>query len=138
MDDHLAINKSYFRKVVVVSAIKRKRSVKLLFRWTEKTFDTQSKEGVNFINVFMGRFYTCRSQTRKKLLELTVFLALLGSASVKAARKMLVKLSQGVSQPRVSSRILRNKENWLPNIFAHKPTPPPRAPPTILIFKKRP
>ena len=30
--------------------------------------------GVNFINVFMCNFHACRSQKRKKLLELTVFL----------------------------------------------------------------
>ena len=43
--------------------------------------------GVNFINVFTLSFYIRRSQKWKKLLELTVFLALLGSAQVKAARK---------------------------------------------------
>ena len=42
---------------------------------------------VNFINVFTHSFYTCRSQKLKKLLELTVFFALLGSALV----KLLVK-----------------------------------------------
>ena len=52
-----------------------------------------SISGVNFINVFTGSFYACRSQKRKKLLNLTVFFALLGSALVKAARKMLVKLT---------------------------------------------
>ena len=44
--------------------------------------------GVNFINMFMRRFYARRSQKGKKLLELTVFFA-----RVKAACKMLVKLS---------------------------------------------
>ena len=48
---------------------------------------------VNFINVFTRSFYTCRSWKRKKLLELTVFFALLGSALIKAACKMLVKLT---------------------------------------------
>ena len=46
--------------------------------------------GVNFINVFTSSFYKHRSQ---KLLNLTVFFALSGSAHVKAARKMLVKLT---------------------------------------------
>ena len=50
--------------------------------------------GVNFINVFTCCVYAQRSQKRKKLLELTVFFALLGSARVNAARKMLVKLTQ--------------------------------------------
>ena len=43
--------------------------------------------GVNFINMFTRSFYTHRSQKRKRLLELTVFFALLGSAGVKAACK---------------------------------------------------
>ena len=41
----------------------------------------------------MSSFYARRSGKRKKQLELTVFFALLGSASVKAARKMLVKFT---------------------------------------------
>ena len=45
---------------------------------------------VNFINVFTRSFYTPRSQKRKKLHDLTVFFALLGSAGVTAARKMLL------------------------------------------------
>ena len=40
-------------------------------------------------------FYARRSQKCKKLLDLTVFFALLGSASVKAARRMLMKLTPG-------------------------------------------
>ena len=43
------------------------------------------KPGVDFINVFMRSFYACRSQKRKKLLELTDFFALFGPAGVKAA-----------------------------------------------------
>ena len=50
--------------------------------------------GVNFINVFTHSFYARRSQKSKKLLELTVFIVLLGSGYIKAARKMLVKLTQ--------------------------------------------
>ena len=51
------------------------------------------KNSVNFINMFTGSFYTCRSQKHKKLLDLTEIFVVLGSASVKAARKMLVKLT---------------------------------------------
>ena len=47
----------------------------------------------NFINMFKRSFYTWRSQKCKKLIELTVFLVLLGSACIKAACKMLVKLT---------------------------------------------
>ena len=45
------------------------------------------RPGVNFINLFTCSFYTPRPQKCKKLLELPVFFALLGSASVKAACK---------------------------------------------------
>ena len=45
----------------------------------------------NFINVFTCSFYACRTQRHKKLLELTVFIALLGSVLVKSAHKMLMK-----------------------------------------------
>jgi len=41
----------------------------------------------------MSIFYACRSQKRKKLLDMTVFFALLGSAGVKAARRTLIKLT---------------------------------------------
>ena len=43
----------------------------------------------------MCNFYAPRSVKRKKLLELTVFFALLGSVRVKVASKMLVKLTPG-------------------------------------------
>ena len=48
---------------------------------------------VNFINVFTHSFYASRSWKPKKLLELTDFCALLGSACLKAACKMLMKLT---------------------------------------------
>ena len=51
--------------------------------------------GVKFINVFTQSFYTGRSRKHKKLLNLTVVFEFLGSAHVKAARKMLVKLTPG-------------------------------------------
>ena len=54
---------------------------------------------VSFINLFTRSFYAHRSQKRKKLLDLTVFFALLGSAQVKAARKLLVKLTPGDNGP---------------------------------------
>ena len=43
-----------------------------------------------------------RSRKCKKLLNLTVFLALLGSSSVKAAHKMLVKLTPRFNRPWLS------------------------------------
>ena len=48
---------------------------------------------VNFINMFMSSFYVHRSRKHKKLFELTVFFALLGSGRVKSAHKMMVKLT---------------------------------------------
>ena len=55
-----------------------------------------SFNGVNFVNVFTPSFYECRSQKHKKLLDFTAFFALLGSTGVKAAHKMLVKLTHGL------------------------------------------
>ena len=51
--------------------------------------------GVNFINVLTRSFYATWSQKRKKLLDVSVFFALLGSAHVKAACKMMVKWTTG-------------------------------------------
>ena len=50
---------------------------------------------VNFINMITRSLYARRTRKRKKLLELTVLLALLGSVCVKAPWKMLVKLTPG-------------------------------------------
>ena len=58
---------------------------------------------VDFINLFTRSFNTCRSCKRKKLLDLTVFFALLGSAHIKAARKMMVKLTPEGGQESVSA-----------------------------------
>jgi hypothetical protein len=58
----------------------------------------KSRDQVNFHQHFL---LACRSQKRKKTDGLTIFLALLGSVSIKAARKMLEKLTPGkVSQTR--------------------------------------
>ena len=56
------------------------------------TEHTRSPE-VNFTNVFTRSFYARRSRKRKQLLDLTVVFALLGSECVKAAHKMMVKLT---------------------------------------------
>ena len=66
-----------------------------------------AKPGDNFIYVFTRSFYTHRSQKRKKLLNLTAFLALLGCAFVKAARKMLVKLTPDFCASLVDVGIVR-------------------------------
>ena len=56
------------------------------------------RPGVNFFNMFTPSFYSRRCRKRKKLLDLTVFFAILG-----AARKMLVKSTPAVVLPEGSS-----------------------------------
>ncbi len=53
---------------------------------------------VDFTNIFMQSFYAHRSQKPKRQSSHQCLFALLGSFSVKAARKMLVK-----STPKVNS-----------------------------------
>ncbi len=50
---------------------------------------------LNFINVLQADYKRKDRKRVKKTDNLTVFLALLGSARVQAARKMLVKLTHG-------------------------------------------
>jgi len=50
--------------------------------------------GINFTNILFKAFTLKDPKSAKKTDYLTVFFALLGSASVKASRKMLVKLTQ--------------------------------------------
>ena len=67
---------------------------------------------VNLIFVFTFRFYLCRSQKHKKLLDLTDFFSLLGSACVKAACKMLVKLTPDLHTGNFSQkRIVQDQHN---------------------------
>ena len=51
--------------------------------------------GFNFTNVLRAAFTPADPKSAKKLLNLTVFFALLGSTSAKAARRTLVKLTPG-------------------------------------------
>ena len=53
----------------------------------------QPRPGVNFTNVIRAAFTRADPKSAKKLLKLTVFFVLLGSARVKAAGRMLVKLN---------------------------------------------
>ena len=79
--------------------ILRQKSLKLAKK-TKKShpiqFVRKVSSRVNFINMFTSTFYARRSQKLKKLLNMTVFQALLGSAPVKAACKTLVKLTPDV------------------------------------------
>ena len=49
--------------------------------------------GVDFTNILRAAFTIADPKSTKKLLDLTVFFALLVSAGVKAARRMLMKLT---------------------------------------------
>jgi len=79
--------------------VEKNRNQDLLFsfvskRWSEmKRYDRAPLyrvvvvvQGANFINSFTSSFYTFRSQKCKKQLDLTVFVALLGSVWVKGAQ----------------------------------------------------
>ena len=54
------------------------------------------KPGVNLTNILRAAFTCADPKSAIKLLNMTVFFALLGSARVKAARRTLVKLNPGV------------------------------------------
>jgi len=51
--------------------------------------------GVNFIIILLAAFACADPKSAKKTYNLTVFFAILGSAHVKAACKMLMKLIPG-------------------------------------------
>ena len=54
------------------------------------------RPGVNFTKVLKAAFTPADPESAKKTVKLSSFFALLGSSSVKAASKMLVKLTPGV------------------------------------------
>jgi len=58
-------------------------------------FDIFCYYGVNFINVLQAAFVCADPKRAKKTDNLTVFFALLGSESIKAARRTLIKLTHG-------------------------------------------
>jgi hypothetical protein len=53
--------------------------------------------GVNFINILQAAFMHPDPKSVKKIVQLSVFFTLLGSARVKAARRTLMKLTPGMS-----------------------------------------
>ena len=67
---------------------------KLYSKNTDKYVQVK-KLGVNFINVLRAAFMPADTKSAKKTVKSSNFFALLGSASVKAARRMLVKLTLG-------------------------------------------
>ena len=65
--------------------------------------------GVNFINVFTHSFCACRSWKHKKLVDLTVFFALLGSACIKAAHKHVDEIDpRSSSSKRLPGKCISN------------------------------
>ena len=54
---------------------------------------SSKRPGVNFTNILQTAFMHTDPKSAKKLLNLTVFFALLGSAPVKTARRTLMKLT---------------------------------------------
>jgi hypothetical protein len=61
--------------------------------YSHAILDQFTLPGVNFTNVLQAAFTLADPESAKKLLDLTVFFALLVSASVKAARRTLMKLT---------------------------------------------
>ena len=53
------------------------------------------RPGVNFNNILWAAFMRADPKSAKKTVKLSSFIALLGSASVKAAFRMLMKLTPG-------------------------------------------
>jgi len=53
--------------------------------------------GVNFINALQAAFTSSDPERAKNTIKLSIFLALSGSASVKASRRMLMKLTPGLN-----------------------------------------
>ena len=57
------------------------------------------RSGVNFTNVLPAALTRADPKSAKKTVKLSSFIALLGSARVKAACRTLVKLTPGVGMP---------------------------------------
>ena len=56
---------------------------------------TFTRQRVNFTNILQAAFTHADPKSVIKLLNLTVFFALLGTVGIKATRRILVKLTQG-------------------------------------------
>ena len=69
--------------------------------------------GVNFTNILRAAFTRSDPKSAIKLLNLTVFFALLGSVRVKAAHRMLVKLALAEVD---NQRLLRTKSEKVLNV----------------------
>jgi len=88
----------------VISIIPLSPSI-LLSNWTffvcihkcwELNVDISCNSAVNFINVLLTAFTLPDHKSVKKTVKLSIFFTLLGSTSVKAVRRTLMKLTPGV------------------------------------------
>jgi len=59
----------------------------------------QRQPGVNFTNIIRAAFPRADPKSAKNNVKLSVFFVLLGSAHIKAACKMLMKLTTGEAEP---------------------------------------
>ena len=60
-----------------------------------KSVNIPDTPGVNFTNILQAAFTCADPKSAKKTVKLSSFIVLLGSAHVKDAHKMLVKLTPG-------------------------------------------
>jgi len=56
------------------------------------------RTGLNFINVLWTAFTSANSRSVKKTVKFLIFFTLLGSTSIKAVQKMLMKLTPDVAR----------------------------------------
>ncbi len=76
------------------------------FHRHRKIWDIWSRPGVNFINILRAAFACADPKSTKRTYNLTVFL---GSARVKAARIMFVKLTPGIYFWKIRDQRPRNR-----------------------------
>ena len=71
----------------------REISINLLCKSCSRKMMIKLTSGLNFINVLRADFTHADPKSAKKTVKSSSFFALSGSASIKAARRMLVKLT---------------------------------------------
>ncbi len=75
--------------------------------------------GLNFINILSTTFTRADPKSIKKTVKLSIFITLSGSMSVKAAHKMLVKLTPGHCVVRNNSNGGPWQNVFCPNTYAY-------------------
>ncbi len=77
---------------------------------TKKEEPVKKRSGVNFTNIFCTSSTPADPKSAKKTNNMTVFFVLLGSAGIKDARKMMVKLTMrdgAITNTRFEARFIR-------------------------------